>query len=366
MSWSRNASSPLIPSAPDSWARAISSSSSRLPWASVRPKPSSSASSHLRHVLAAIAQLGVGGAHQLGDDVRVAPQEARLELERVAALQDRAAHDPPQHVAAVLVRGHHAVGDQERHRAAVVGEDPQRAVDRVLGAVAAARELLAERDQRRELVGLEHRPLVLEDRREPVEPETGVDVLGRQRRQRVDRVLVELHEHEVPVLEEALVLAAGQIVGLAEVEPAVEVQLRARAARAGRPDLPEVLRARALDDPLARDPDLEPRLDRLLVGPEAELVVAGEHRDPDVLLAEAEALAGQVPRVAHGLALEVVAEREVPEHLEEREVAGGRADDLDVRRAERLLAGRGPRMRRSFAAQEVRLQRVHPRDRKKC
>ena len=27
-----------------------------------------------------------------------------------------------------------------------------------------------------------------------------------------DRVLVELHEHEVPVLEEALVLAAGQVV----------------------------------------------------------------------------------------------------------------------------------------------------------
>ena len=98
-----------------------------------------------------------------------------------------------------------------------------------------------------------------------------------------DRVLVELHEHEVPVLEEALVVAARQIVGLAELDAAVEVQLRAGAARSGRPRLPEVLRARALDDPLARHADLEPRLDRLLVRAQAELVVAREHRDPDVV-----------------------------------------------------------------------------------
>ena len=41
---------------------------------------------------------------------------------------------------------------------------------------------------------------------------------------------------------------------------------------------------------------------------------------------------------AHGLALEVVAEREVAEHLEERQMARGRADDVDVGGAERLLA----------------------------
>ena len=98
-----------------------------------------------------------------------------------------------------------------------------------------------------------------------------------------DRVLVELHEDEVPVLEEALVLAAGQVVGRAELQAAVEVELRARAARPGRAGLPEVLRARAEDDPLARHADRLPRLDRLLVGAEAELLVALEDRDPDVL-----------------------------------------------------------------------------------
>ena len=57
-------------------------------------------------------------------------------------------------------------------------------------------------------------------------------------------VLVELHEHEVPVLEEALVVATGEIVRLSELEAAIEVQLRARTARPGRTRLPEVLRAR--------------------------------------------------------------------------------------------------------------------------
>ena len=66
---------------------------------------------------------------------------------------------------------------------------------------------------------------------------------------------------------------------------------------------------------------------------------------------------------ADRLALEVVAEREVAEHLEEREMPRGRADDLDVGGAERLLAGRHARVRRALLAEEVRLQRVHPGDR---
>ena len=178
-----NASLPAIPSAPDSWPRAISSSSSRLPWASVRPKLSSSESSHLATESRCSCSSGYSEAHQLGDALGVAPQEAGLELERAAALENRAAHDPAQHVAAVLVGGHDAVGDQEGHRAGVVGEDPQRSVGGELLSVAAAGKLLAERDQRRELVGLEHRLLVLEDRGEAVEPEAGVDVLGRKRGQ---------------------------------------------------------------------------------------------------------------------------------------------------------------------------------------
>ncbi len=226
-----------------------------------------------------------------------------------------------------------------------------------------AGELLAEADQRDELVGVEDRVDALEDRREPVQPEAGVDVLRRQRRENVHRVLLELHEHEVPVLEEALVLAAGQVVLLAEAQPAVEVELGARAAGTGRARLPEVLAARAADDPLARDADLQPRLDRLLVGADAEFLVALEDRDPDVVGVEAEALERQLPRELDRALLEVVAHREVAEHLEERQVARRHADLIDVRRPEALLAARQPVVRRLLAALEVRLERVHARGR---
>ncbi len=316
----------------------------------------------LAHDVALGVQLGVLAAHQLGHDVGVAGQEAGRELE-CAAMLDGAAHDPPQHVAAILIGRDDAVGDQEGHRAAVIGEQTKRAIGRVILAVAPARELLAERDQRRELVGLEHRGLVLLDQRQPVQTEPGIDVLGRERRQRVHGVLVELHEDQIPVLEEALVVAARQVVGLAERHATVEVQLGARPARASRTGLPEVLRARALDDALARHADLEPRLDRLLVGSEPELVVAAEHRDPDVAGREAEALSRQLPGEARGLALEVVAEREVAEHLEERQMPGGRPDDVDVDRAERLLARGHTRVGRPLTALEVGLERVHPGDR---
>ena len=59
----------------------------------------------------------------------------------------------------------------------------------------------------------------LQDHRHPVEPHAGVDVARRQRRQRLGRVLVVLHEDEVPELEEARVLAAGKIVGAAVSRP---------------------------------------------------------------------------------------------------------------------------------------------------
>ncbi len=177
----------------------------------------------------------------------------------------------------------------------------------------------------------------------------------------VDRLVV-LREYEVPKLEEALVIAARQVVGGAEPQPAVEVQLRARPARPRRSGLPEVLLARALHDPPARHPDLLPEADRLHVGAEPQRVVAGEHRHPDVLFGEAER-PRELPRERDRLALEVVAEREVPEHLEERQVPRRVPDVVDVDRPKALLTARQPLRRGFLLAEEIRLQGVHARDR---
>ena len=153
----------------------------------------------------------------------------------------------------------------------------------------------------------------------------------------------------------------GRSSSLPNVQPAVQVELAARPARTGRAGLPEVLRARAQDDPLARDADRQPDVDRVLVRAEAELLVALEHRDPDVVRVEAEALQRQLPGELRRVFLEVVADAEVAQHLEAREVARRQADLVDVRRAEALLARRQAVVRRLLSTLEVGLERVHAR-----
>ena len=167
------------------------------------------------------------------------------------------------------------------------------------------------------------------------------------------------HEDVVPELEEAVGVVAGPIVVAAELGAAVEVELRAGAAGTGRPALPEVVLAAEADDALVGDADAAPDLDRLLVGAEAELLVAAEDGDPDPLRVDAEALGRELPAPGDRLLLEVVAEAPVAEHLEEGEVAGGVADLLDVGRAEALLHVGEARRRRLLAAEEVGLEGLH-------
>ena len=98
------------------------------------------------------------------------------------------------------------------------------------------------------------------------------------------------------------------------------------------------------------------------------LVVVLVDGDPQVLRVEAEAavrLGGgqQLPRVGDRALFEVVAERPVAEHLEERAVPRRLADLFDVVRADALLDVGGTRVRRGDVAAQVRDERHHARDR---
>ncbi len=71
----------------------------------------------------------------------------------------------------------------------------------------------------------------------------------------------------------------------------------------------------------------------------------------------------ELPGELDRLVLEVLPEREVAEHLEEREVVAVEAYLVDVRGAKALLDGRQQRRRRRLAAEEEGHQRLHPRRR---
>ncbi len=270
----------------------------------------------------------------------------------------RPSDDPAQHVAAFLVRGHDAVADDHRHRAAVLGEDAQAdvAIGTGEGPVGDPGDLLRGCDERPHHVGVPHRLGALEDGETALEPGAGVDARGGQGHELAVGPLVELHEHEVPDLDEPVLVdrrtTAGPVGG-AEVPE----DLGVRAARTGVGHAPEVgVVAQALD-PLGRETDgVTPDLGRF--------VVVLVDRDPEAVGVETEDRGDELPRPRDRFGLEVVAEAEVAEHLEEGEVPVGATHLVEVvvlsAGPDALLDRHRPPVGRGLVTHEVGLEGNHP------
>src|SRR5207249_5019346 len=181
-----------------------------------------------------------------------------------------------------------------------------------------------------------------------------------QRSERAVLLPVELHEDQVPQLHEPPAVMPRVAVGAppgAGPGP-IDVDLRAGAARAGLPHGPEIVLLPQPRDPLLRDAD------RLAPDPES-LVVVLVNRDPKTLRFDPEPrLRGQqLPGEGDRLLLEIVAEREVAEHLEEGVVARRAADLLQVvvlaRHSLALLRACGAPVGARLLSQEDVLELVH-------
>src|SRR5580704_19649729 len=175
-----------------------------------------------------------------------------------------------------------------------------------------------------EKIGLENAVDALEDGGHPLQPHAGVDRGARQRLALLLRHLLELHEDEVPELEESVaVLLRAARRPAPDVLAAVDEDLRAGAARTRVAHRPEVIRGGDTDDAVVGETgDLLPVAGRLIV-----IVVNG---DEQLVLPEPEILGDQRPGELDRALLEVVAEREIAEHLEEGEMARGVADIVEV------------------------------------
>ncbi|MNS87818.1 hypothetical protein D3C72_1217730 [compost metagenome] len=253
--------------------------------------------------------------------------EERGLLAQLVAVADGAAHDAAQHVAAAFVAGDHAVDDQERARADMVGDDLQRVLVQVVDMGLARGRL----DQCLEQVDLIVAVHVLQHRGDALQAHAGVHARLGQRRHVALLVAVELHEHEVPDLDVAVAVFLGRSRGAApDVRAVVVEDFRARAARAGVGHLPEVVRGVARALVVADAHDALGRHAHFLGPDVVGLVVFRVDRHPQLLGRQLVGLGQQFPRVQDGIALEVVAKREVAQHLEERMVAGGVAHVLQV------------------------------------
>ena len=260
----------------------------------------------------------------------------------------RASHDLAQHVAAPFVAGDDAIGDEERACAHVVGDDAHRRA-RSVGAhvrlAAHRRDIL---QQRLEQVGVVVALDALQHRGDAFEAHAGVDGRGGQRHQRATGLPVELHEDVVPDLHHGTVVFH-------------EVDLGTPAARPGVAHLPEVVLGAEFADAIGRQ-ELAPQVVGLVVARHARL--AHEDGGVEAILRQLPDLGQQAPRVGDRLGLEVVAEREVAEHLEERVMPRRRADVVEVvvlaADAHALLRRRGARVVPLLLAEEDVLELVHP------
>ena len=174
------------------------------------------------------------------------------------------------------------------------------------------------------------------------------------------RVLVVLHEDEVPVLQEALVLAAGQVVGACRTRRRGRGRARCtgRTGRSGRParSSPSAgtgrsARAGRRSPPRPRSPPRR-RPSPSSSSPSKTVIQMSSASKPNPFSDSSQAN-------STAPSLKYCADREVAEHLEEREVPRGVADVLDVGRAKALLAARQQRRRRRLETEEVALERVH-------
>src|SRR6202171_5649328 len=195
-----------------------------------------------------------------------------------------------------------------------------------------------------------------DNRRDSREAHAGVDAFLGERGSHARLVAVPGDEDQVPDLEKAIaVLAVRPAVRppAAVLLAPVVVDLGVRPAGSGRTRGPEVVLVAKAPDALLWDSCLLPDFKTLVV-----IVV---DPCPEPLLVEAELLCQELVRIGNRLLLEVIAEGEVAQHLEEGQMVTVVADDVDVDGTEDFLAGGGPREGRLGLPEEIRLKGHHPR-----
>ena len=182
----------------------------------------------------------------------------------------------------------------------------------------------AGQDQRAQRVGVVVVVLALQDRGEPLQPHAGVDGRPRQRHAGAGRAFLILHEDQVPDLDEPVAVFVRRAWRATRDLLAMVVEdFRARAAGAGIAHAPEIVRGRDADDAaVGQAGDLAPDDRGFLI-----LRIDG---DQEFGFVQAEIAGQQFPRIGDRVFLEIVAEAEIAQHFEERMVARGVADIVQV------------------------------------
>ena len=182
-------------------------------------------------------------AHQRPDK----PIHQRLFGAEQLPVPHRATHNSPQHIAAALVRRQHAIGNQKRRCSQMVGDHAQRCLLRTLRiGTGKFGDLPNERDEQVDVIVV---VLTLQHGGNALQPHAGVDRWLGQRRALSRRALVELHENEIPNLDETVAIFIGRARrATGNLVAVIEKDFRTWSAWAGIAHLPKVIRGGDADN----------------------------------------------------------------------------------------------------------------------
>ena len=156
---------------------------------------------HAGHALHALHQLGIRRTHQVGHEAGELVQHRLLHADQ-AQVAHGASHDLAQHVAAPFVGWQHAVVDEEGGGTRMVGRDAQGRIHARILAIGRVEQIGRVHQDGMDEVGIVVGELALQNRSDALQAHPGVDGRPRQRRQLAVLIAVELHEYQVPELQE--------------------------------------------------------------------------------------------------------------------------------------------------------------------
>ena len=250
------------------------------------------------------------------------------------ACRTAATENAPHHVALPFVAGIAAVGQEEADRARMIGQHPIGGAAPVLGRTAGppAAPPASSSGRKRSVWKLESSPCMIaamRSRPAPVSTEglgSGVSVPSAERSYCM-KTRFQISRKRPPSASSSnssLPMISG-VPPFARLPFEIDVDLGARTARTGVAHLPEVvLVAQTVDAVVGKPGDLAPE--------RPGLGVRMMHRDPQPLRVDPQipGTGHELPREGDRIALEVVAEREVAQHLEEGVMPCGVAHLLEV------------------------------------
>jgi len=185
----------------------------------------------------------------------------------LAAIAQCSADNPPQHITAAFIGGHHAVGQKKGRGTDVIGDHPVGRCElarRVEGSLHKLPDSLKEGHKKIGVViGLD----LLEYGGNALEPCAGVDGRPRQRVEFALSILIELHEDEVPDLDDVVALTVDELGAIRRerIGASVEVDLGTGATRSGLTHGPVVVLLAEAQDAIGRRTNFFPQSGGLVV-----------------------------------------------------------------------------------------------------